>query len=296
MAGKRVRLLSFDAPVPSDRCRRGDGRGVVCLFLPPPSTWTVGRNALARAIFDAEAAAGEAFRFWLFADDDQVLMRCRNACPHVDGAAACCFDRILGNILGPFHFATYAVSYGGDHLADDQPGGEKAEPDRFLRRDCPDAMFHAIHREAVPILLPYIADLDEHSWWSSQALLFHLSSGCLRGGTYVSYAEMGSPDVNKHSGYPRNDRDEAAEKATLQMHFPGLIPWPLRERADLIAQGDCSEMRHAPWIIMRPSDPAHVRMSASWMDTHEYAACLQATTQRFCAAMTAMPPPATTAA
>ena len=273
-------LLSYDAPVVSTSCSNsgGGGRPVVCLHLPHKSTWTTGRNALARAIFDEEIARASPFRYWIFSDADQSAMACSVACYELGGlaASACCIDSLLMKLLGPLEFATLGIQYS-------EVFPEPAyEADLFLRVDCPDAQFHAMHRDAVAVILPYFSELDDLSWWSSQAILYRFAGSCLRGGS-VTVRVSGDPP-SSHAGYPRG-RDNAAEDAVIQKALPRLSPWPLR--LDSSELGDCGDVRHHGWVRYRASDPAHVRFSANWKTTMEYAACLNETGPRFCSAMRA---------
>ena len=284
-SSERVSLfvLSYDAPMASANCSGGGLRGpVVCLHLPQGSTWTTGRNALARAIFDEEIAQGATFRYWIFADADQISMTCSVACVELGGLAMskCCIDGLLANFLGPLEFATLGITYS-------ESFPEPAyEADLFMRVDCSDAQFYAVHRDAVPIVLPYFAELDEKSWWSSQAIMYRFTGSCLRGGSVL--VKVSGIPPSGHVTYPKG-RYNAEEDAVIMSAFPKLFqqlgPWPIRLESS--EMGDCGDVRHHGWVRFRASDPAHVRFSASWKTTMEYAACLNETRPRFCNAMRA---------
>jgi hypothetical protein len=272
-------LLSHNAPIVSSSCNNtgGVGRPVVCLHQ-QGTTWTTGRNMLARAIFDEEIARASPFRYWIFSDADQMAMACSVACWELGGLAAsvCCIDGLLAHVSGPLEFATLGIYYSEIYP---EPA-YKADHYHFV--DCPDAQFHAMHRDAVAILLPYFSELDETSWWCSQAILFRFAGSCLRGGGVNVKVSGAQPDT--HAGYPRG-RSHSAENAVIQNAFPGLIPWPLRFEAS--DEGDCGDVRHPGEVQFRASDPAHVRFSLNWKTTMEYAACLNYTKPRFCSAMRA---------
>ncbi len=123
----------------------------------PNTTWTGGRNALAKAIYWAEQGQGLTFKYWLFADADMVHLEC-HYCRHLEGEfqPACCYDQLVHFLLGSGQFAVVAVN------AYQQDEGAHG---LFSRHECPDAMLNAFHRAAVPILLPYDGGLDSISWW-----------------------------------------------------------------------------------------------------------------------------------
>ena len=65
--------------------------------------------------------------------------------------------------------------------------------------------------------------------------------------------------------------------------FPRLAPWPLIfNEGEVVDQGDCSRLQHHAWMRLRTQDPEHARLSASWQQTFEYAACLEELKPRFC--------------
>lgn len=150
-------------------------------------------------------------------------------------------------------------------------------PFELLRVDCIDAMKDAFHREAVPLLLPYISSLDNISWWISQALLFHTTQGCLSGHTAV-LGGYGEPLVEEHSPYPQG-RSDALERATVDRVFGsrGLVPWPIG--GQWMEQGNCGALQPpagAPELI---SDI--VFRSGDWMTSKAYLACRGALQARF---------------
>jgi hypothetical protein len=137
-----------------------------------------------------------------------------------------------------------------------------------------------MHRDAAPVLLPYFADIDHLSWWSSQAILYRIAGSCLRGGGVTVHLSGEAPGV--HGAYPRG-RFNAEEDAVLQAAFPGLIPWPIR--LDSSELGDCNDVRNAGWVRYNATVPGHVQFAASWRTTREYATCLSETLPRFCKTM-----------
>jgi hypothetical protein len=270
-------VLPYDGPLASAECSSGRVR---CLHLPGGSTWTTGRNALAQSIFDAELAQGAPFRYWAFSDADQILMACTVACVELGVLAVskCCMDRLLARLFEPLDFSALGVYY------TDRFDPEHAA-DLFHRHDCPDAQFYAVHRDAVPVLLPYFTDIDHLSWWSSQAILYRIAGSCLRGGGVTVHLSGDAPAV--HKSYPAG-RFIPEEDAVLQAAFPGLIPWPLR--LDSRELGDCGDVRNSGWVRFNATVPGHVQFAASWKTTREYATCLAETQPRFCGTMRSAPP------
>ena len=65
-----------------------------------------------------------------------------------------------------------------------------------------DARLNAFHRRAVPVFLPYDPNLDKQTWWSSQAILFHLTTGCLSGSGFALFAGFQTSNTD-HRHYTR---------------------------------------------------------------------------------------------
>ena len=107
----------------------------------------------------AEETSNRPYKYWLISDADVASdLRC-GYCKHLSRirAVACCMDQFIHLLTGPRQFADVALYLFG------QAESERDRHSEFRRHDCADAMFNAIHREAVPVILPYIHDLDEVS-------------------------------------------------------------------------------------------------------------------------------------
>ncbi len=63
-----LHFVSYDSP---HKCPTG----MVCHFL-PNSTWSMGRNELARRILQSEAASGLKYKYWAFHDADTWDLHC----------------------------------------------------------------------------------------------------------------------------------------------------------------------------------------------------------------------------
>jgi hypothetical protein len=290
-------LLAYDAPFNCSAAAEaslsaGGPPHTVCLFA-PGTTWTTGRNALARAMFHAEEARGARFRYWAFSDHDTISVTCAR-CPAMvtpgDAGAACCMDSFVSRLVGPLGFATVGpVNAVVDHASPpfvQHPNDPMFELSYFMA-DCSDAALQAFHREAVPTLLPYFHELDAESWWSSQALLFFGQFGCLRGANVVPGMNFRATN-NDHAPYPRQ-RNFQAEQGVIQGRYPSLGPWPIWFESPILGpaatgQGDCGGTKQG-WRIVNASDPVDAATSAGWRYTREYAACMAVTAPRFCSFM-----------
>lgn len=155
-------------------------------------------------------------------------------------------------------------------------------PFQLLRVDCIDAMKNALHREAVPVLLPYIASLDQVSWWISQALEFHASLGCLSGYTAV-LGGYGEPQLQEHSPYPQG-RNDTLERETVDRVYRtrGLVPWPIG--GQYLEQGNCGGLKGVPELATEA-----IFASADWMTSKAFLACRSALLPRFLKFMGPLP-------
>ncbi len=239
-------------------------------FHEPNTTWTTGRNSLARSIYASEETSNRLYKYWLFSDADVASdLRC-GYCKHLSGirAVACCMDQFIHFLTGPQQFANVALYLFG------QVESEGDKHSEFRRHDCADAMFNAIHREAVPVILPYIHDLDEISWWYPQAVVFHLSMGCLKGGT-VTLRGFYEETTGSHASYPRGYEQEVASNLVKQ-HFHQLIPWPIYTSDMFLIEPACLENE-----IGLSQGRFTNASSYEWHSTLEFRACCAALQSRF---------------
>ena len=229
------------------------------------TTWTTGRNVLAQAMYTEEVKRFKQYEAWVFADADSWLMKCAR-CPTGGLGAACCWDYMFRDVLlSNYSFATVATLAIGEeprtlgHLSNDT-----VVDITFIFRDCADAQVQAFHRDAVPILLPYHPDLDSSSWWSSQAMLFKYTSGCLPDANVVLARHLQSQSET-HKGYPRNPRNLTQEGLIVSNLFPSI--------ADILSRpGMCSEQHGG---TMRIIDPLHPQL-VDWQHSEAFLRCLAA--------------------
>lgn len=199
--------LTFDqlCPAPTHRCR--------CTYV-PNSTWTEGRNHLITLVLRAEVEIPSFFKYWVFADDDMIYAKCQYCS---SGQPICCLHILTSMLLLPStNFATVATNSG------DLNSLANAHLHEYYVRDCSDAMLQAFHREAVPVLLPYITEYDKSSWWLSQQLLFHFQHSCLKDSNVVIGGFV-VPE-HKHRPYPRAVLPASHFGHFLNTTFPELYP------------------------------------------------------------------------
>ena len=223
-------VLSFDHPVPV--CEKHSD--VHCVFA-KNTTWTQGRNLLARAMHAYERERGGTFRYWLFADADMAKVGCKAAeaaglrAPS-DAAALCMSRHILYYLLSRLSYAS--VFFLG------ALGGEM----EHYHFDCGDAQLHAIHRAAAPVLLPLVERLDALSWQESQVVLWRVAAGCLaNSGAGAGVLSMQKHD-EQHSPYPGGSytRARAYVISDLYGRQHGLSPHPIDNSTFNTVQGDCA--------------------------------------------------------
>lgn len=199
------------------------------------TSWTQGRNLLAQAMYAEEVRRGVRFDYWVFSDGDALITFDCYTCasttaPDLSGPA-CCAAYLLRDVLLSYSFATVSTKL---HQFEWEFGlsVDHGNYDGFFFRDCGDAMVQAFHRDAVPVTLPYLTQLDAMSWWASQAMLFFFTHGCLEGGNVFLARHLHERDgLAEHTDYPRG-RDQEREFATVSAAFPSLVPGIVQKKFD----------------------------------------------------------------
>ncbi|CAF1529382.1 unnamed protein product [Adineta steineri] len=182
-------------------------------------TWTTARNKLYEVALDEERNQNWRWSYYTFADGDVHV-----ACPLAEQLLTNKTIVDYGNneeyLLAP-HFYSFI------NLTQNLTGEDKCFllHDAFLFSISPavatitgsngpmafpglltqvlyhiDAMFNAIHRDALPFLLPYCPRYDAQSWWTSQAIFVYRSL-CLYG--HVIGFDGIHLVTRKHRAYPR---------------------------------------------------------------------------------------------
>lgn len=214
-------LLSYDEPISKEVCRM---ERVHCIFQ-PHSTWTAGRNLLARQMYQEEKFTNILFKYWVFSDEDSNVVCDPAVCPGGGDRTGCCLDDLFDRILlnGNYEFPIVYLD----------PHQEHKIPGKWEENACPDGQFNSYHRMAVPFLLPYPTRLDKDSWWESQVLMSFILSGCLSGRHSVYPKGWYRIGNGNHKSYPRGRDRGREERAMADEYQPwGAFPHPLQGYQD----------------------------------------------------------------
>lgn len=296
-------LLAYDAPLESQLC--SNHSRVICMFA-PNSTWTSGRNILARTMSQFEKknqnhhGNERYFKYWLFGDQDMVILNnCGEAThckpPEYPGnsikLAACCYDIAVKTLLiheiqyAAVNFVNYEI-YRQNYSRVDYLG--------FSHVDCSDGALNAFHRAAVPVILPYIEMLDDQSWWESQRMHFHLITGCFPGySVYSNIFELQT--TTAHSNYPTGlvPVDEVLKTLVQVYGKYDLIPDPIPRFFEQMNQGNCANLNHRKMGLNGSYEPYNHNNGAAkttfstygnsqdWQELPIFKKCLAALRPRF---------------
>ena len=242
----------------------------------PNTTWSSGRNMLAKAIYRKEQTMGSEYKYWIMSDSDVRRLKCHN-CRHRGGdkEASCCFDLFVQFLLGPQQFAMVAINE-----YDQNPEAYS----HFSQHECPDAMLNAFHRAAVPVLLPYNDAMEDVSWWLSQEILFHLTYGCVKGGVVTLGGYSLLETDTEHAKYPRG-LDGASPMETIKQHYRPLIPWPITSAGHKLLQRQCMSSGAAGWTPTFTSSSK----SSAWQRSQAFEVCLKVLQPHFIRFMQTLP-------
>ena len=227
----------------------------------PNTSWASGRNLLAKAIYQKERLMRSKYKYWIMSDTDVRRLRCHN-CRYVEEHAmlACCFDLFVQFLLGPQQFAVVAINEFQQH---------PEAHNHFSQHECPDGMLNAFHRAAVPVLLPYNNALDDVSWWSSQEILFHLASSCVKGGVVTLGGYSFQHSGAEHAEYPRG-LDHARTTEIIKQDYWQLIPWPIASAEHELLQLQCMSGVVAEWKLRFTSR----NKTSVWHNSPAFKVCL----------------------
>lgn len=287
-------LLSYDEPISETYCNNTNSK-VSCQFQ-SGSSWTSGRNLLARNIANYEIQHHHNFKYWIFADADlSELTHCNRATicqPPTYPArspqlATCCYNVAIDTLLAPevqyavVNFVNYGVK-DLDYLS-------------FAHVDCADAALVAVHRHAAPVVLPYIELVDKYSWYDSQGLLYQVLVGCLQG--YSVFSNIFTiVETSAHSEYPKGRFADYANKSLHEVYGKvGLMPFPISGTPVLMGQGNCADAKppnpsisglaafYEPKIpiVEGQYTPKTLTASDAWQNTTRFQQCLSALKLRF---------------
>lgn len=154
------------------------------VFSQVNTTWTQGRNILAREAYQFERKRREEFHYWIFSDED-VKLRCSTGFCWAE-----LFD-LLNQVSNPVVALRFPGQ--GEHFC-------KKNEYVFLT-DSYDGMMNCFNRRHISTLMPYVSSGDKFSWWISQALHSRLMRVCFPLSALIPcsiYSE--NPE---HSKYPK---------------------------------------------------------------------------------------------
>jgi hypothetical protein len=202
-----VLLGVFDEPVESLQCE--EHTRVICISV-HGTTWTSGRNLLAKIAYKRELETNIRYSYWTFADADILLSCFVDNTQNVQVNSNCfsVYDQFLQRTMLPI---TFLMEYG-------QFGHSS---DSFISQiEAFDACFNSFHRDSIPVLFPYRADQDAVTWWSSQAIFWYRIQ-CFAPFFAASPLNVfaSNPD---HNPYPRNPRDKQEEQR-IGMESMGIL-------------------------------------------------------------------------
>jgi hypothetical protein len=138
----------------------------------PNTTWTQGRNILARHILTIEEQQDQEFDFWIFADDDlDLVVDSSNKAKKSQGET---WQDVLQQLDDAYLLSANKISqftvFRGKANTLSQGG--------WVGVSTYDANFAIFSRWAVPYLLPYTTPRPGDSEWISQAALFCITQTC----------------------------------------------------------------------------------------------------------------------
>jgi STELLO glycosyltransferases len=185
---------------------------ITCLYIPATS-WTTGRNLLSDAAKQHELNIGMQYTYWTFVDAD-IKLSCGPGYEHTECMQK--YEAFLQSSGSPI------VSLFG-HMFNNLPISEETkQASMMVQVQAFDACWNSINHDALSIVLPYHADLDSNTWWSSQAIFwyalqcFQPSFGVAPVGIYYSN--------NEHNPYPQGNRNMESEKAVGLLHLGIMAP------------------------------------------------------------------------
>jgi hypothetical protein len=193
--------------------------------------------------------------------------------------SAVCYDRFIHFLLARTSFAQVFLM------------GMLADELEVRRYDCGDSTLHAIHRAAVPILLPYTQKLDQYSWEEAQKILYRVVIGCIPhsgiGSGMLSTDHLTESHYQKRRGSKLFLRSEAIQKIYSPLH---LTPFPVDNSTHDTQQGACvddSPIYKNSTLKLKGLNQFkvsihHTNSSAAWRyDNPVYHKCLKALKPRF---------------
>lgn len=187
--GVTLIFASYDVPLSplhEPLCRGGivsvDSSRFSCqtMFI-PQTTWTQGRNLLARAALCAEERIGHQFLYWTFSDDDAEMV-CHVQQPGVpmeqSPRGVACWQRWFRLIQDQLYGADVPVVAAVVSELQDPTYYPAFVPSSYTVTDYYGKELNSFHRNYVEHLMPYCLLAKESSEWNSQAAHGFLMEAC----------------------------------------------------------------------------------------------------------------------
>jgi hypothetical protein len=267
-----------DGDIDATKCSMSPG--IQCAKTADPrgssTPWPVLRNELVPKVYKLETIQDFEFKYWLFIDHNLLYVSClAHQNGRVERQAAECFARFI-------HFLLARTSY--SQVFYSEKGVLAANELQIKPTLCGASVMHAVHRAAVPILLPYVHIADEPNL--AQVISWHLSLGCLSGqessiesGMVVVASEQKAIRSKNLLAYaisePRQQRVNGQLKETFGTI--GLVPKPISDQFTSIATQCAPAFASSDFVVGN----SHTNASAKWRGTANYQKCLKALKPRF---------------
>ena len=245
------------------------------LQLPHKTTWTTARNILLDKAMAEEQRQGWRWAYFTFGDGDikaacpqaQELLRKNRTSgdevlivPHFRFLLATQQSRFLNVTYDPcFIFFDAFLLSASPAIGVIASMGVPILFDGLLSQVVyhVDAMLNAVHRDAVPLLLPYCPRYDNRTWWTSQAILVYRSL-CVFG--HVVQLNVVHAVQQKHRTYPR-EGDPWAIDQDMNLVPLSLIPLQTYMKQARAVSALCLQ-HYSGWSLGLTSDECRSRHSS----------------------------------
>lgn len=222
---------AFDASVSDsnvDRCAISTSFTGCHVQYIPDTTWTQGRNQLAKSVLRIEEEMDRRFDYWIFADDD-IELDCSTVSIYTNGSSMStrstdakaelernCWQHLLLQLSQKTGSRRLESSHGRITQLT-VPYRRQVSRDGWSGVSNYDAYLAIFSRPFVPYLLPYATPLAGDSEWISQAILFCITMTCFPSSVGLF------PDIfaynARHRDYPKDRYSAELIGQAVQQNF-----------------------------------------------------------------------------
>lgn len=208
---------SYDSPVGRNETKRCELSSQANEFMDcklryiPNSTWTEGRNLLAREGLILEKANGRKFDFWVFSDDDTDVH-----CPEYYDAIGKrrCWQELVESIGRARDMSSKITTIAPAYFT-------MGKEDGWVGVSTQDAIFAAFRREFVPYFLPYALPPPGLSEWLSQAALFCVMMTCFQSSVILPPNYVA---INRlHRNYSKASYNKETIMETIRSNYGNFV-------------------------------------------------------------------------